>query len=337
MYDPIIKELFPEEKPVCFTLDGKTPQVPAGVQDGTYLIVERSDILDKSAIDCLNGKYDLTKTIAHYGESCFPSSNARHHFLYLQMLCSATFGSSHYTLRKDLPSYLMTQTFHGTGMLRYEEKEYLLEKDDVFLIDCRKEHEYRALSQGGWGYRFIHFDGGMMAGYYQQIMNGGNMKFHFDENSDFQNQFKKLFKLCRENEAHKEIIVNLTLTQMITEILCQLTQYQTQEIPGGIIKQCGYIREHCCGKLGLEDLAKEFRLSKFHMSREFKKYTGKTIYEYITECRIAVAQRLLRYSDMPVGEIAEYVGFEDHNGFYRTFRQKEEVSPSVYRKNWRLL
>lgn len=218
-----------------------------------------------------------------------------------------------------------------------EEKEYLLEKDDVFLIDCRKEHEYRALSQSGWGYRFIHFDGGMMAGYYQQIMNGGNMKFHFDEKSDFQNQFKKLFKLCRENEAHKEIIVNLTLTQMITEILCQLTQYQTQEIPGGIIKQCGYIREHCCGKLGLEDLAKEFRLSKFHMSREFKKYTGKTIYEYITECRIAVAQRLLRYSDMPVGEIAEYVGFEDHNGFYRTFRQKEEVSPSVYRKNWRLL
>ena len=71
------------------------------------------------------------------------------------------------------------------------------------------------------------------------------------------------------------------------------------------------------------------------MSREFKKYTGKTIFNYITDLRISLAQRLLRYSNLSVNEIAENIGFEDHNGFYRAFMQREEMSPSAYRKYWK--
>ena len=89
-----------------------------------------------------------------------------------------------------------------------------------------------------------------------------------------------------------------------------------------------------CEKLTLDQIAKEMKLSKYYMSREFKKSTGKTIFGYITDCRINLAQRLLRYSKMTINEISEHIGFEDHNSFYRAFQQRETMSPSAYRKYW---
>ena len=88
-------------------------------------------------------------------------------------------------------------------------------------------------------------------------------------------------------------------------------------------------------KLTLDKIAAECNLSKFYVSREFKKYTGKTIFNYITDLRIALAQRLLRYSNLSINDIADQIGFDDHNGFYRAFTQREEMSPSAYRKYWK--
>ena len=44
---------------------------------------------------------------------------------------------------------------------------------DVFLIDCRKPHDYRAMSEEGWSYRMAHFDGSVMPDYYAQILAAG--------------------------------------------------------------------------------------------------------------------------------------------------------------------
>ena len=286
------------------------------------------------------GDVDVKNTLYYYAQPCYPTPNARQNFLYLQIVCSALWSRTFHTIRKDLPSYLLAQTFCGSGILEYEGKKYQLEKDDVFLIDCRKEHRIYSAAQprnGLWGYRFAHFDGTMMPGYFGQIMDSGNVTFHFPRETRFQELFKDLFLLCQKKDANQEIMENLLLTEMMTELLCHIPQYQAPKIPKDIERQQEYIQEHFRENLTLETLSKIFGCSKFHMSREFKKYTGKNMHEYLTECRVAAAQRLLRYSDMPVWEIAEYVGFENQNGFYRAFKQREELSPSLYRKNWKML
>ena len=58
------------------------------------------------------------------------------------------------------------------------------------------------------------------------------------------------------------------------------------------------------------------------------------MYNYILECRLNMARKLLRYSPLPVLEIASMVGFEDHNNFYRIFEKQESMSPSKYRQCW---
>lgn len=94
----------------------------------------------------------------------------------------------------------------------------MLEKDDVCLIDGRKEHEYFSSDEHGWGYRLAHFDGNIMQDYYMQILSHHNVKFHFDEDSKFQALFQELFKELIVKGPTTEIIVNRILTDMITEI-----------------------------------------------------------------------------------------------------------------------
>lgn len=333
MYDPIVRELFPELQPL--NMPQSVPPISSEELNSAFPVsrFNKSSDFHASMENYFRGKYKLSDTLSHFGEYYFPSSNTRRTFLYLQLLCSATFGKEHYTCREDLASYLMALTFYGKGSLNYEGKNYLLSEGDVFLIDCRKKHEYQAVD-GQWGYRIIHFDGAAMPGYYRQVLHSGNVRFHFEDGSRFMDLFRELLRASAERSRNEEIIENRILTDMIMEILCELPQFQDTALPPEIMNQCNYLQEHCCEKLSLDQLSAQFGLSKYYMCREFKKHTGETIFSYITDCRIAVAQRLLRYTDMPVCDIAEHVGFEDHNGFYRAFRGKEDISPTEYRRLW---
>lgn len=170
------------------------------------------------ATSCMSGKNEASNVIVHYNQYLFPSIYARKSLLYVQLLSSATFDKHHFTQRKNLSSYLLLQAFTGKGGVRYEGNEYMLEKDDVCLIDCRKEHEYFSSDEHGWGYRLAHFDGNIMQDYYMQILSHYNVKFHFDEDSKFQALFQELFKELIVKGPTTEIIVNRILTDMITEI-----------------------------------------------------------------------------------------------------------------------
>ncbi|MDB8711362.1 helix-turn-helix transcriptional regulator [Mediterraneibacter gnavus] len=333
MKDLIIQELFPSQQSIM--IEHSFSSHDCNSFELLKAFDDNHKLWKRHNLDYLKADFDLSHTHTHYMQSFFPSTFSRKALLYLQLICSGTFSSKHYTIRKDLPSYLIAHTFWGKGILRYEGREYELNPNDLFFIDCRKKHEYFAVSPKGWGYRFIHFDGYSMAEYYKKILESENICFTFPNDSHLYRLFKDLILINHESDPNNEIISNRILTDMITEIFCQLPQYKESNSPKFIAELCDYLQNSFTKKLSLDDIAAECNLSKYYMCREFKKYTGKTIFNYITDLRISLAQRLLRYSNLSINEIAENIGFEDHNGFYRTFMQREEMSPSTYRKYWK--
>ena len=82
-------------------------------------------------------------------------------------------------------------------------------------------------------------------------------------------------------------------------------------------------------------IADEFFISKYHMSREFKKAYGITIANYIIAKRITHAKELLRFTDMNIEEIGGLCGIEDNSYFNKIFRRFEGMPASEYRKKWR--
>uniref|UniRef100_UPI003568068E helix-turn-helix transcriptional regulator n=1 Tax=Cohnella sp. TaxID=1883426 RepID=UPI003568068E len=73
----------------------------------------------------------------------------------------------------------------------------------------------------------------------------------------------------------------------------------------------------------------------YHLSKEFKCYTGFSPNEYLIHTRITRAKELLRFTDMPVAEIALSVGVDNVSHFINLFRDRETMTPLAYRKTWR--
>lgn len=282
----------------------------------------------------LVGDYDFRDTNIHFFKSFFPTVQARRSWLYLQSLLVATFGTSYYTVRDNLASWLLLQTTGGEGSLKYEGSEYSLRPGDVFLIDCRRLHDYRTASPSGWSYRLAHFCGNAMTDYYAPVLSSGNVVFHFDSGSQFDTLFTQLYETNRADALESELITNCILTQILTELLKTFPQFDRTRYPQRIRDICAWLTEHCYEPLTVDEIAEHFSLSKYYLCREFRKHTGRTIFSYIEEGRLSAAKQFLRYSDLPIAAIAEYVGLQDLSTFGRAFRKVEGMSPSAYRKEW---
>lgn len=84
----------------------------------------------------------------------------------------------------------------------------------------------------------------------------------------------------------------------------------------------------------LAELAETACFSPFHFARMFKKTKGKTPHQYIVECKITRAKRMLERTPDSLASIATQTGFSNQSHFSRTFARTVGVTPSKYRKSF---
>lgn len=99
-----------------------------------------------------------------------------------------------------------------------------------------------------------------------------------------------------------------------------------------IRKICLYIEEHVTEDLTRQSVAGHFSLNPDHLNRIFKAEINKTILDYIIECRINLAKKLLRETDLSVTQISETLGYSNYSYFARIFRESTGIKPNVYRR-----
>ena len=138
-------------------------------------------------------------------------------------------------------------------------------------------------------------------------------------------------------QAHHEMISDLptrseTLFRAAVNQLLILLSYLQTDAPGktenawvaGVIR---YLGEHMAEDISLEEMARHFFVSKYHLCHAFREHTGTSVFSYLNTKRIAQAQQHLE-DGMPAGDAAELVGFRDYSVFYRAYRKITGESPS---------
>jgi AraC family transcriptional regulator, melibiose operon regulatory protein len=108
---------------------------------------------------------------------------------------------------------------------------------------------------------------------------------------------------------------------------------------GGACKaeqMAGYIARHYQEALSIQAVAREVQLHPNYAMNLFKKTFRCTLNEYLTQYRIAQAQRLLATTDAKIIEVAMDSGFRTLSRFYDAFQRACGCSPSRYRKGHRL-
>lgn len=86
----------------------------------------------------------------------------------------------------------------------------------------------------------------------------------------------------------------------------------------------------------LIELADEYHISKYYLSHIFKTVTGYSVMDYLKVLRIAKAKALIAKTTMSISEIVETCGFSDSSNFSRDFKSNTGLSPSDFRKKYRV-
>ena len=98
-----------------------------------------------------------------------------------------------------------------------------------------------------------------------------------------------------------------------------------------IAKALRFVHEQSDHAWTIESLANKVGMSRSVFAQRFKGLIGEAPMEYLTRCRIHRASRLLRETEMTIGEIANLTGYESDVSFNKAFKRRLGVSPGKFR------
>ena len=153
---------------------------------------------------------------------------------------------------------------------------------------------------------------------------GGVHPVYLDElSSRFAIQLETLHSISRLNALAGEMVYKYSLL---------VQNHSTRSFSPLIQKTVDFICLNLREDLSLCGIAKRLCVNKSYLSTAFKRETGSTLTDFVTERRISHALYLLNTTDAPIQEIACDCGIADMSYFTKIFRQKKGMTPSHYRK-----
>lgn len=136
---------------------------------------------------------------------------------------------------------------------------------------------------------------------------------------------KRVEKACNTLE-----ITNIT--REFAHKYCLLVKNYALKGYSDVIADCiNYIEFNLVDDLTLNTLADRLNMNASSLSAKFKKEVGCTLTDYINQRRVNASLILLVTTNLPIGEVAEKVGYINENYYSRIFKKIQGMTPREYR------
>ncbi len=129
-------------------------------------------------------------------------------------------------------------------------------------------------------------------------------------------------------------IVNTIITIVARNIALKLPKNIKENTGEPVLEILHYIQENIFEPklLKAEKISTHFAISPNYLGRYFKKQTGETLQDYITNYKVRLLEARLLHSDMRINEIANEFSFTDESHLNRIFKKQKGMSPGEFRK-----
>lgn len=230
--------------------------------------------------------------------------------------------------------------YKGSGIYRINHQEYPLEEGDVALYNQNDLHEVLSKQESEIGTYAVGITNLFLKGLPQNhfvapdmpyVRKGGAMSAYI------QTTCEQIFQLNLEHEQGKAI--SQLLCSSLIAIISQLEHFSYANLSSSkedqfVLEILNYINNHYTEPISISILAKQFHCSHSHISHKFKKVTGHSPIDYITQRRMGAAQNLLISTDLTATEVATRVGYDNTNYFSTLFSKVVGKTPIKYREDY---
>jgi AraC-like DNA-binding protein len=139
---------------------------------------------------------------------------------------------------------------------------------------------------------------------------------------------------CSERSDGYSLLVRSSLFRFFYAIYAHRSPGKTErhsQYEDAIKQVLLFVQTHFSDPITVRDAASLIDYSDAHFMRVFRRETGVTFVEYLTDYRLRYASYLLREQPDSIGAIASMCGFDNFSYFIRRFRRKYGMSPREYR------
>lgn len=157
------------------------------------------------------------------------------------------------------------------------------------------------------------------------------LRLSSSQRSDVRLRMEELVRECYQDRYGSRLCAQGIFLQLMVQLnrIAIGTGYRREageESTPLVTQVLGYIAGHYHEPITLDALAAQFYVSKYHLSHEFSRVVGTSVYRYITMKRLLIARQLLAEGAAP-GSVCNACGFQDYTNFYRAFKTQYGISP----------
>lgn len=127
-------------------------------------------------------------------------------------------------------------------------------------------------------------------------------------------------------------LFSITLLRQFSVRKVELQEDDHEPIVDSLQRAITYINENLADQLSLKTIAAIAQMSPFYFARLFKRSTGLTPNQYVTNRRMERAKQILLEQDLSVVEVSQEVGIQSQSHFNKVFREYTGLTPKAYQK-----
>ncbi len=234
--------------------------------------------------------------------------------------------------------YEIMYVISGEGKYILEGSEFALKKRVLLLVRPFAYHSVRADNEAPYEAYIIRFQKSALSGAALSMLerliseDENGRYFSPDAVSDpLISAFDRFESAAKLPEPERDAYSGALLSEIVILLSAAMGEkmtYTDDELGARVIR---YLNSNIEKNVSLDKLARRFFVSKYHLCRAFKKYSGISVHSYINHKRIMYAKQLIDSGETALGA-AYKVGFGDYSAFYRAYVKIVGRSPRAEHK-----
>lgn len=223
------------------------------------------------------------------------------------------------------------------GCARYDNRSrhHPIGRGDLVTINPADIHACNP-HQGVWSYRMLFVDTLWLGKIQHEVLGRNTLDYYafvadFERGERFRSQFEALFDalLHAPSSLCAETLIYELLEQLYGRVQHSVPHCSKKAAPHYLLRAREKLFDEIDQSVGLEVLAQEVGVSRYHLIRTFKQWFGLSPHAYLMDERIKRAKQMLKQGT-PIVDTSLALGFADQAHFQRSFKSRIALTPKKY-------